>query len=153
MENVIDIRLIKMNVEGKDKLEILKIVSEIAYENEIIESEEVYYLGLIKREEECTTGFGKGFAIPHCKNATVKKPAVIVCKLKNSIEWKSMDGEPVDFVMALAVPEVEAGTTHLKILSQIARVLMDDEFTNKLKQSKTEKEIYSLLRNKVKEGE
>lgn len=154
MENVIDINLIRVNVEATDKLEVLKIVSEIAYENEIVKSKEDYYLGLIKREEEFTTGFGKGFAIPHCKSITVKRPAVIVCKLNNSVEWESMDSEPVNFIMALAVPEAEAGTTHLKILSQLARVLMDDEFTNKLKQSETEKEICSLLRNKViKEGE
>lgn len=63
-----------------------------------------------------------------------------------------MDDKPVNFVLALAVPDTEAGTTHLKILSKIARFLMDDEFTMKLGSSKSEDEIYKYLIEKLEGG-
>lgn len=152
MDKVIDLNLIKFATEKKDKQEVLKLISKIAFENEIVKSQDVYLEGLLKRELECTTGFGKGFAIPHCKSITVKRAAVIVCKLTNDIEWESMDDKPVNFVIGLAIPEAEAGTTHLKILSQVARMLMDDEFTDKLNKANTIQEIYSLLDNKIGGG-
>ncbi len=152
MNKVIDINLIKVNIKEKTKNEVLKVVADIANENDIIESKEIYYNGLLEREEECTTGFGKGFAIPHCKSSTVKRAAVIVLKLDNDVEWEAMDDKPVNFVLALAIPDSEAGTTHLKILSQIARLLMDDEFTNMLNNSESEDEIYNLLNEKIEGG-
>ncbi|MGL5354707.1 MAG: PTS sugar transporter subunit IIA, partial [Clostridium sp.] len=129
MSKVIDLNLIRIDVEKENKNEVLELLARLAFENDIVESEKAYFEGLLERESECTTGFGKGFAIPHCKSITVKKPAVIVCKLKNGVEWEAMDDKPVNFVLGLAIPESEAGTTHLKILSQLARLLMDDEFT------------------------
>lgn len=152
MDKVIDLSLIKLATEEKEKQDVLKLIAKIAFENDVIESQDIYLEGLLKRELECTTGFGKGFAIPHCKSITVKRAAVIVCKLKNKIEWESMDDKPVNFVLGLAIPEAEAGTTHLKILSQVARLLMDDEFTNKLNNANTEQEIYLLLDNKIEGG-
>ncbi|MGL4107560.1 PTS sugar transporter subunit IIA [Clostridium sp. LP20] len=152
MTGVIDIKTIKVGIKAETKEEVLQFVSNIAFENEIVKSKEIYLNGLLERERECTTGFGKGFAIPHCKSITVNRPAVIVCKLENEVEWESMDDKPVHFVLALAVPEAEAGTTHLKILSQIARCLMDDEFTDKLNNTKSENEIYNLLNEKLEGG-
>ena len=152
MENVININTIKINIKEDTKENVLKFVSKVAYENGIVKSEEEYFNGLLAREEECTTGFGKGFAIPHCKSTTVNRPAVIVCKLDNKVEWESMDDQPVEVVLALAVPEAEAGTTHVKILSQIARCLMDDEFTDMIKEAREEKEIFEILNEKLEGG-
>lgn len=153
MSKVIDLDLIRIDVEKQNKNEVLELLASLAFENDIVESEKVYLEGLLGRESECTTGFGKGFAIPHCKSITVKKPTVIVCKLKNGVEWEAMDDKPVNFVLGLAIPESEAGTTHLKILSQLARLLMDDEFTDKLNNTNTVQEIYSLLDNKIGGGQ
>ena len=152
MVDVLDIYRIRVGVKVETKEEVLKLVSEIAFKDEIVKSKEEYFNGLLAREEECTTGFGKGFAIPHCKSSTVNKASVIVLKLDNEVEWESMDDKPVNFVLALAVPDTEAGTTHLKILSKIARFLMDDEFTMKLESSKSEEEIYKYLIERLEGG-
>ena len=152
MLGVIDIKTINMGMNATTKEEVLKLVSDMAFEHEIVKSKEEYFEGLINRENEFTTGIGKGFAIPHCKSNTVNRPAVIVSKLNSEIDWQSMDEKPVNFVIALAVPESDAGTNHLKILSQVARCLMDDEFTDKLKEANSEDTIYNLLNEKIKGG-
>ena len=145
MIEVLDINRIKVAVQANTKEDVLKKVASIAFAEGIVKSEEDYLNGLLARENECTTGFGKGFAIPHCKSDTVNKASVIVMKLENEVDWESMDDKPVHFILALAVPNTEAGTTHLKILSKIARCLMDDEFTDRLNKSNTEQEIYNYL--------
>lgn len=152
MIETIDIKTIKVGIKISTKEEVLKQISKIAFENGIVKSENSYFEGLLERESECTTGFGNGFAVPHCKSSTVNRAAVIICKLDNEVEWKSMDDKPVNFILALAVPELEADTTHIKILSQIARGLMNEEFTEKLKKANSETDIYNLLYKELKGG-
>lgn len=147
--NVLDINRIRVDLELSSKEDVFKAISEIALKEGIVKSSKEYLNGLREREEECTTGFGKGFAIPHCKSKTVNYAGVIVIRLKNPIEWDSMDGKPVKFILALAVPDSEAGTTHLKILSQIARCLMDDDFITGFKNLKNEEAIYNYLKEKI----
>ena len=74
------------------------------------------------------TGMTDGFAVPHAKTDAIKRAAVIVVKNKRALEWPSFDGAPVDVAIALLVPDVEAGTTHIKLLSKTAVLLMKEEF-------------------------
>ena len=71
-----------------------------------------------------------GFAVPHAKSDAISKAAVIVVKNDHPIEWPSFDDKPVDVAIALLVPDDEAGTTHIRLLSKTAVLLMRDEFKN-----------------------
>ena len=44
------------------------------------------------------------------------------------IDWPSFDGKPVDVAIALLVPDDEAGTVHIRLLSKTAVLLKKDEF-------------------------
>ena len=63
----------------------------------------------------------------------------------DSIDWKSMDGDPVDLVFLIGVPANDAGSTHLKILAALSRKLMKEEFRDSLRSARTEKDIMDLL--------
>jgi len=101
--------------------------------------------GLLKREEESTTGFLDGFAIPHTKNIAVLTPGVIVKTMASGVEWRSLDGKPVQFAIALLIPENEAGTTHLGLLSRLAKMLMHQDVRKKLSETKNREEVRSIL--------
>ena len=80
------------------------------------------------REGEGTTGMMGSFAIPHAKSAAITDAAVIVVKFAGDVAWESMDKKPIRVAIALLIPDAEAGTTHLQILSKVAIMLMDEEF-------------------------
>lgn len=124
--------------------EAFKAIAKIAFDAGYVESEEAYFLGLQKREEEATTGFQDGIAIPHSKNATVIKPGVFLVKFKHAIEWNALDGNPIHVAIALTIPEA-GGETHLRILSKIARKLIDGEFRNTLKTSTDIDSLYQAI--------
>lgn len=69
-----------------------------------VTSYEKYLQGVKDRELEFETGMGNGIAIPHCKSDCVKEAAFTLVKLNQKIEWGSLDGEPVDYVIMLAAP-------------------------------------------------
>ncbi len=49
--------------------------------------------------------------------------------------WDTMDQAPVNVAIALLIPEAQAGTTHLKLLSKVAEALMDEGFRATVKEA------------------
>ena len=129
---------------SKTQEEAFHFIATIAKERGYVEEANAYELGLHEREQEATTGFTGGIAIPHSKNDTVLKPGVFVVKFKNPIEWNSLDGTPVQTAIPLTIP-TEGGENHLRILSLIARKLIDDDFRNSLVNSTDVDELYNTI--------
>ena len=111
---------------------------------------EEYIQGIYQREEEFTTGIGNGIAIPHCKSDCVKEAAFTLVKLKNSVEWQSLDDAPVNYVIMLAAPNSKENV-HLKMLSSLAANLMDDDFRDSLVSATSIEEIVTLFESKKEE--
>jgi len=84
--------------------------------------------GLKDREIEATTGFKNGIAIPHSNDDSVRKPGLFLVKFDHGIEWQALDKQPITLGFFLTIPKAGA-TEHLKLLSKIARKLMDEEFS------------------------
>lgn len=110
------------------RIDVLKAISKNAEQLGITDDAEAVFQAFLWRENQCETGMEDGFAVPHAKSAAIKYASVIVFKTKKALEWPSFDGKPVDISIALLVPEAEAGTTHLKLLSKTAILLMEPDF-------------------------
>ena len=84
------------------------------------------------REATSSTGFGHGFAIPHCKSGTVRADSLVILKLQSPVDWGSIDHLPVQLVILMAVRDDAPPEAHLKILAQLARRVMDENFRERL---------------------
>jgi fructose-specific phosphotransferase system IIA component len=102
-----------------------------------------------KREEEHSTGFGHGFAIPHCKNCAVQTNSLVVLKPRKPIPWDSLDGKPVTIVILVAIRETDPGVTHMKILSTLARKIMHEEFRQRLSRNEEPATICAFLKDSL----
>lgn len=104
----------------------------------------------LKREAEGTTGMMDGFAIPHAKCDAVTTASVMVVKAEGGIDaWDTMDGAPVTVAIALLIPEQQAGTAHLKILSKVAEALMDEGFRAEVKGATDPERIAQLVNGRI----
>ncbi|HRE80548.1 MAG TPA: phosphoenolpyruvate--protein phosphotransferase [Opitutaceae bacterium] len=81
-----------------------------------------------EREDTYSTGFGEGFAVPHCKSEFLQANSIVVARLKNPVEWQSLDGQPVSVVILLLIRPSEDNSVHLKALSRLSRRVVQDEF-------------------------
>lgn len=102
--------------------------------------------GLEQREALGSTGFGKGIAIPHCRNAMVKRPTVALIKLASPCDFLAADAEPVTLVFGLVSPE-NAGATHLHALAAISRLLRDEVTLQALHEADDAEALFALLTN------
>ena len=107
------------NVGSKKRLlerlsELLAGSSPALLQNEIFDA-------LLNREKLGSTGLGKGVAIPHGRMATLKHPVCAFIKLDTPVDFDTSDGQPIDLIFALLVPE-DSTEEHLQVLSTIAEI-------------------------------
>jgi len=99
---------------------------------------------VLQRERLGSTGVGQGIAIPHGKLDGLDRLFAIFARLDTPIGFDAMDDQPVDLIFMLLAPE-SAGADHLKALARISRTLRDPSITQKLRDSVSTAEIYSIL--------
>lgn len=100
---------------------------------------------VIKREEQLSTGVGHGVALPHAWHAVndlFHVPLVVCARLAKPIDFRSIDGEPVDLVFLLCAPR---NRLHLKLLSTMAAAAKDLSLLAELRKAQTPQEFCSVL--------
>src|SRR5689334_9556256 len=82
---------------------------------------------LIKREQNGSTGFGKGVAVPHVKHAKIKKMVGTIGRSGNGIDFAALDHQPVYSIVLLLSPENQP-QQHLQAMNIVFSNLQKDMF-------------------------
>lgn len=144
--DILDLQNIKVGVDVASRKDALKYLADFAVKNNLANDSEAVYNSYIKREKEGSTGMTDGFAIPHAQSAAIAKSSMIVLKLKQPIDWQSLDGKKIDTVISFLIPQVDSNA-HLQYLSNTAKLLTHADFIAKLKAANTPAEIQDLFAN------
>lgn len=142
--DLLSIDSIEIGSSYKDKDELLKNAVKLMCRSGIINNEKEYLNSVLEREKESTTGVGNGIAIPHGRCKAVDKAGLAAIVLNKPVEYEALDNKPVELLFLIAAPE-DKGNIHLEILSKLAMMLMDQEFTFKLKNSRTAEEFIRVI--------
>jgi len=100
---------------------------------------------VIKRENEASTGMGKGVAVPHVKHKVVKDVVATVGRSSIGIDFSSLDKQPVYSVILIISP-VDNPDKHLQVMESVFKHLQEEKFRKFLRQSEKAEEIEDLLR-------
>ncbi|MFC1737673.1 PTS sugar transporter subunit IIA [Planctomycetota bacterium] len=103
------------------------------------------YKAVIKRENEASTGMGKGVAVPHVKHPRVKNIMVTVGQSSSGIDFSSLDKLPVYSVILMLSP-VDDPDKHLQAMERIFKHLQNETFRKFLRQAQSAKAIEELFR-------
>ena len=136
---------ILLHQQATTREEALRAIAGAAAGLGIADDVDTVYEAFLAREQIDKTGMVDGFAVPHCKTGAGKSAAVVIFKNDRPLEWPSLDDKPVDIAMALLIPDCEAGTTHLRLLSKAAMLLMDDNFKSKLREGDDAADLAAML--------
>ncbi len=107
-------------------------------------SGDLFFEALIEREKLGSTSLGHGVALPHARVAHLTQPVAMFIRLKQPIQYDSHDGEAVDLVFGLFVPQHE-NAAHLQLLSQVATCLNEESVRTALRHAKTPDELWTIL--------
>ena len=142
--DLLDKRSISLNAAPRSKNEALDQIVALMTKSGKINDQEAYRKQVYAREEESTTGIGEGIAIPHGKCDAVNKPGLAAMVIKNGVDFDSLDGEPVTLMFLIAAPNTE-DNVHLDVLSKLSVLLMDEEFSEALRNAKSVDEFMEIV--------
>ena len=108
-----------------------------------LKDKDAYKAATLAREEQGSTAIGDGIAVPHAKTSAVKAPALAAITVKNGVDYGAPDGKPSDLLFMIAA--TEDGDVHLEILSRLMVMLMDPDFTAKLRAAKSVDEFLQTI--------
>ena len=142
--DLLDRRSVSLTAAPKTKSETLDMAVDLMVKSEKISDREAYRKQVYLREEESTTGIGEGIAIPHGKCDAVKKPGLAAMVIKNGVEFEALDDEPVTLLFLIAAPNTE-DNIHLDVLSKLSVMLMDEKFTESLRNASSVDEFMDII--------
>ncbi len=140
-------QLIFLNQDWRTKEEVFDALIDALNKQGAITSTTEFKKAVLEREMISETGLEQGFAIPHGKSKAVKKAAFAFARLNHPIaDWKSIDpNNQVKYVFLLAIPENEAGSTHLELLAELSKRLLNPDFIQNITHSNTVTDFLTAL--------
>jgi fructose PTS system EIIA component len=137
---------IYLNNELTSRSEIIRKMSEDVLKNGLITDVDTYVKAVLKREEEIPTTVGFDVSIPHGKSEAVTSPFVTFMRTRKPVVWEEGSNDRAQLIFMIGVPINQQDKLHLKILAQISKNLMDENFRSSLLEAKSIDEAYSLLK-------
>ncbi len=141
---------VKVPVENKDKEAVITELVDLLDANGLLLDRDVALEAVLARERTRSTGTGAGIAIPHGKCNAVKELVMAIGIAHEPIEFESVDGKPVTILILLVSPADQTGP-HIQALARISKLMLDEEFKQKLEKATSADEVYELLNNKESE--
>jgi fructose-specific PTS system IIA-like component len=126
------------------KAEAIKTLCDILYVTGRTDSPRQVEEIIWQREAVYSTGFGHGFAFPHCKTDAVAANSLCILRSRQPIPWAD-DGAAVNVVILLAIRDNDQAAEHLKIISRLARLLMHETFRENLASAKSPAAMTEVL--------
>jgi mannitol/fructose-specific phosphotransferase system IIA component (Ntr-type) len=107
---------------------------------------------VLAREQEISTGIGRGVAVPHGRTASVRGHHCAFGVAETPIEWDAIDGAPCRLFFLCVSAERDAAD-HVRVLSQVARVLNNSATRQALEQARTPDDVRRVfLEDEEREG-
>jgi fructose-specific phosphotransferase system IIA component len=100
-----------------------------------------------QREQTMSTGIGFGIAIPHASSDKVDEVVAAFGRSTAGVEFDSLDGQPVFFIVLFVVPK-DQFQTHLRTLAAIAKFLNDKTVRDELGKADNAAQILRVFENR-----
>jgi len=139
----LDFDAISTRLSGGNKRSLLQQLANLAGQRLGVDSPAIL-ASLTEREQLGSTGFGQGVAIPHGKIEGLNRIYGMFSRLAEPIDFKAIDGKPVDLVFLLLSPP-DAGAEHLKALAAISRVTRDAATLERLRGARSRDALAAVL--------
>ncbi|ELW1647737.1 MULTISPECIES: fructose PTS transporter subunit IIA [Enterobacter] len=138
--------LIFINPPARSPESLIRLMSEALFRQKVIDDKAAFVQSVLHRENEGPTALGEELAVPHGKSSAVRQAAFCMALFDEPVMWPGLEGdEPVRIVFLLAIPEAEAGTTHMQLLTTLTCTLMEESVRANLVAARTGEEALAVL--------
>lgn len=135
---------IRVPIEASEKTGVITELVDVLAEAGALADRESTLEAVLKREAERTTGIGYGLAIPHGKSDGCDELVIAAGKPSQPVDFQSLDGRPVTFVVLLISPPDQTGP-HIQALAKISRLMNIEEFRNAIADADSAEALHQAI--------
>lgn len=143
LSDFLDFEAIRVDLAAGNKRQLLNQLAQIAAARLSLDPPLIAD-AIAERERLGSTGFGGGVAIPHGKLDKIDRVYAMAVRLAAPIDYKAIDGQPVDLVFMLLSPP-NAGAEHLKALAAVSRLVRHGGTVEKLRGARSRDAMAAVL--------
>jgi len=135
---------IRVPLTASDKVGVITQLIDLLASTGGLTNRDAALSAVLRREAERTTGIGYGLAIPHGKSDGCTQLVMAAGKPAEPVDFQSLDGRPVTFVVLLVSPPDQTGP-HIQALAKISRLMNIEDFRNAVAAATTSQELYQAI--------
>lgn len=138
------LRTENIDLSGKkfrNKEEAFLYMAEMLKANGFVSDTDTFIDALYQREEMGSTYMGNGLAVPHGRSSAVEKNTAAFCRCQPFTYCSNDEEGEVRMIMMLAVSDSEGEAEYLRMLANLSRLILNEEFYEMLQTSEDSREI------------
>lgn len=129
---------------ASSKKSLLEKAAKLLADAESEAHERVIFESLCQRERLGSTGLGGGVAIPHARIHSQTNLRACLIRLRHPVSFDAPDAQPVDTVLALAMPQ-EPAEGEQALLAKVAATLQAPSVLRAIRHAQHDEDILQLL--------
>jgi len=147
LTRILHLNCIGVPLKSRDKQSAIAELIDLLDANKLLLDRNAALQAVLEREQIRSTGIGTRVAIPHGKCKAVNELVMALGIAHSPIDFDSIDGKPVTIIILLVSPLDKTGP-HIQALATISRLMLDEQFKDRLEKAASAEEAYELLHNK-----
>ncbi len=144
IDRIITLENIRCDVEARSKKHALDLLSELLADATGVLTASEIFDSLVSRERLGCTALGGAVAIPHGRVTGISASLGALLRLQEPVDFDAADGEPVDLIFGLLIPE-SCGELELGKLQQLTASVSERSFQQRLRRAADAEEIHSIV--------
>jgi PTS system nitrogen regulatory IIA component len=144
LKNILNKDLVKIDLKGNSKSEIINELLDLLVENGKLKDKELAFKDIMDREQQMSTGIQQGIAIPHAKTKSVENLVACIGVKKEGVDFSSLDGVPSNIFILTLSPSDHIGP-HVQFLAEISRIIKTEESRTKILNAKSKNQVLSVF--------
>jgi len=144
LTKILTLDRIRVPLTASDKMGVITQLIDLLATTGGLVNRDAALEAVLKREAERTTGIGYGLAIPHGKSDGCDRLVMAAGKPAQPVDFQSLDGRPVTFVVLLVSPPDQTGP-HIQALAKISRLMNIEDFRGAVARAATADELFQAI--------
>ena len=143
-ERILDPSKIRVDLKAKRNFDAIRELATVLLQDEIVPDQKGLLAALIRREQQASTGIGKGVAVPHAHEDGIQRQLLAIGISQAGIDFDALDGQPVHIIALLVTPHKHQ-KQHMALLAALSQHLQQEEVRQRLLQAADAAEVVDIF--------
>ena len=144
LKRILDPNRVVLNLAAQRNFEAIRELATVLLQDEVVPDPKRLIAALIRREQQASTGIGKGVAVPHAHEDGIQRQLLAIGISRAGIDFDAPDGQPVH-IIALLVTPLKHQKQHMALLAALSQRLQQEEVRQRLLQAADAAEIVDIF--------